>query len=82
MGLLNSSHFVYEIHKHPMFVINYELRRLFHAPITPSERHPERNQEVPGRPPRPGPPWNLLVSLRVSLRGSYGSLNVGCHKSS
>jgi hypothetical protein len=29
---------------------------------------------VPGRPGSWGPPWNILVSLQVSLRGSYGSL--------
>jgi hypothetical protein len=48
------------------------------APITPSERHLERNQMVPGWPR----PWNHLVSLQVSLRGSYGSLKVGFQKSS
>jgi hypothetical protein len=44
------------------------------APLTPCERHLERNQNVPGRPGSWGPSWNLLVSLQVSLRGSYGSL--------
>jgi hypothetical protein len=43
------------------------------APVTPSERHMNRNQKVPGRPSRTRPPWNLLVSLHVSLRESYGT---------
>jgi hypothetical protein len=37
---------------------------------TTIERHQERNQKVPGWPPLPGPPWNLLVSLLVPLNGS------------
>jgi hypothetical protein len=53
----------------------------FHRPyftsITPFSRHPERNQKVPGRPGSWGPPWNLLVSLRVSGKRSYGRLNAG-----
>jgi hypothetical protein len=40
-------------------------------------RHPERNQEVPGQPGSWGPPWYLLVSLRVSRKRSYGRLNAG-----
>jgi hypothetical protein len=44
------------------------LRPLFQASATLSERHQERNQKVPGRPPQAGPPWKLLVSLLVSQR--------------
>jgi hypothetical protein len=47
---------------------------LFQAPVPPSERHQEGNQEVPGRPPRPGEPGNLLVSVQLSLGGRYMSL--------
>jgi hypothetical protein len=32
--------------------------------------HQERNQKVPGWPPRPGLPFSLLVSLLVSCSGS------------
>jgi hypothetical protein len=42
-------------------------------PRTPFSRHPERNQKVPGQPGSWGPPWNILYSPQVSLRGSYGS---------
>jgi hypothetical protein len=52
------------------------------ALVTPSERHLERNHRVPGRPGSWGPPWNLLVSLQVSLRGSYKSLKAGFRNSS
>jgi hypothetical protein len=45
------------------------------AYIIPSKRHQESNQKVPGRTGSWGPFSNLLVSLLVSLGGSYGSLN-------
>jgi hypothetical protein len=47
------------------------------ATVISSQRHTERNHKVPGQSPRPGPPWNVVASLRVSLRGSKGSLNAG-----
>jgi hypothetical protein len=53
------------------------LHPLFQALTTPPERHQEINQEVPGRPGSWGPPWNLLVSLLMSLRGSCGSFKKG-----
>jgi hypothetical protein len=49
-------------------------------PVTTFSRHLERTQEVPGRPPRPGPPWKLLVSLQVSRKRTYGRLNAGDDK--
>jgi hypothetical protein len=72
MGLRNSSYFVYEILKHPMFVINYELRRLFHAPITPSERQLETNrfQGGPHDPVRPGTSWFLSGCLSEGVTGA------------
>jgi hypothetical protein len=47
------------------------------APVALSERHLEINQKIPGRPGSWRPPWNLLVSLQVSRKRSYGRLNVG-----
>jgi hypothetical protein len=38
-------------------------------------------RSVQGGPHDPGPPWNLLDSLQVSLRWSYGSLKAGFQKS-
>jgi hypothetical protein len=35
----------------------------------------ERNRKVPGRPGAGEPPWNLPVSLHVSLGGNYERLN-------
>jgi hypothetical protein len=52
----------------------------FQAPATPFERHLESNQKVQLRPPRPGPPLNLLIALQMSLKGSYGSLKVVLQK--
>jgi len=52
------------------------------TPVTPSERHLERSQNVSGLPGSWWPPWNFLASLQVSLRASYGSLNAGLCNSS
>jgi hypothetical protein len=46
----------------------------FQAPITPFERHWEIRENVPGWPVCWGPPSNVLETVAVSLRGSYGSL--------
>jgi hypothetical protein len=54
--------------------LNRLLQPLFQAPVTPSERHQERNQKVPGCPRSWGSLWNLLVSLLMSLGGSNGRL--------
>jgi hypothetical protein len=42
-------------------------------PITPFSRHSEISQEVPGRPPRTGPPWNLLILSRYHSLGVTGA---------
>jgi hypothetical protein len=55
----------------------YHQKSLFQTPVSHCERHLESSEKVPGRPPRPGPPWNLLVTLQVSLTVSYGSLKEG-----
>jgi hypothetical protein len=52
------------------------------SPVTPSQRHWERNLKVPRQPGSLGLPWNLQVSLPVSLRGSYGRLEVDFQNSS
>jgi hypothetical protein len=52
------------------------------APVTPSDLHKEGNQKIPGQPGSWEPPWNLRVSLQVSLRGSHRSLKAGFRKSS
>jgi hypothetical protein len=56
----------------------------FKVPLIPLKRYQnlERYQKVPGRPGSRGLPWNLLVSLQVSLRGSYGRLNKSFRNSS
>jgi hypothetical protein len=53
------------------------VSNLSQAPVTPSERNLKRIRTVPGRPPQPGPPWGLLVSLLMSqIRSSgFGMLN-------
>jgi hypothetical protein len=62
-------------------VLRKKLLRPFHHPhltsVTPLLRHLERNQELAGWLGSWGPPCNLLVSLLVSLRRSYGRLNAG-----
>jgi hypothetical protein len=57
------------------------MKTRIQALINPNQKHTERNQKVPGRPQRPGLPWNLMVSLCVSLRGSYGSLKAAFRNS-
>jgi hypothetical protein len=44
------------------------------APGIPSERDTERNRKVSWWHGSMGPPWNILVSLRVSLKWNYGNL--------
>jgi hypothetical protein len=52
------------------------------APLTPSEKHQEIYQKIPGCPRSWRPPWTFVVSLPVSLRGSYGILRAGFRNSS
>jgi hypothetical protein len=52
------------------------------APITPFDRYLESNEKVQWRPPRPGPPLNILIALQISVKVSYGSLTVGLQKQS
>jgi hypothetical protein len=77
MGLCNSKRMETDVRaEHNRFILLVTQTSL-QAPVTPSERHLERNQKVPGWPGLWGPPWNHLVFLLVSLRGSYGSLKAG-----